>query len=301
MRYTFVFLLMYLTPLMAISQQRPDTTFSFTIESPRYTPGAGSTICIDSAHNNFHTLDGGFSPFARVVREDGYRVIDSNKSITIERLEECDIYLIVNPLHESNIGNWTLPNPSAFTEQEIMDLANWVNSGGKFFLIADHMPFAGAAYDLGKSFGIEFSNGFATLEKEQNQPDIFSFENDRLKESPITGDGLTSVTSFTGSAFTYPEEALPVMVFKEGDFSLEPEVAWQFEEDTQTLDLGNYAQGVLIERGKGKVAVFGEAAMFTAQVINQGRENEFRVGINNTGLAPQNLDFLLNLIHWLDE
>lgn len=163
------------------------------------------------------------------------------------------------------------------------------------------MPFAGAAYDLGKSFGIEFSNGFATLEKEQNQPDVFSFENNRLKESPITGDGITSVTSFTGSAFKYPEDAIPVLVFKEGDFSLEPEIAWQFEEDTKTLDLENYAQGILMERGEGKVAVFGEAAMFTAQVINQGRENEFRIGINNTGLAPQNLEFLLNLIHWLDD
>lgn len=295
------FFLFLITPCVVFAQQQPDTSFSFSIESPEYEPGAGPTICIDSAHNNFHTLEGGFSPFARVVREDGYKVIDSNQSITRERLEVCDICIIVNPLHESNIGNWTLPNPSAFTEQEIMELGNWVNSGGRFLLIADHMPFAGAAYDLGKSFGIEFSNGFATLEKEQNQPDVFSFENDRLKESPITGDGITLVTSFTGSAFTYPTDAIPVMVFKEGDFSLEPEIVWQFEEDTKTLDLENYAQGVLMEPGEGKVAVFGEAAMFTAQVINQGRENEFRVGINNTGLAPQNLDFLLNLIHWLDE
>jgi len=292
---------MSLTPLAVLSQQQPDTTFSFTIENPRYVGGSGPTICIDSAHNNFHTLEGGFSPFSRVVQEDGYKVIDSNQSITSVQLEACDIYIIVNPLHESNIGNWTLPNPSAFTKQEILELGEWVDSGGKFFLIADHMPFAGAAYDLGKSFGIEFSNGFATLEKEQNQPDVFSFENNRLKESPITGGGILSVTSFTGSAFTYPEDAIPVMVFKEGDYSLEPDVAWQFEENIKTVQLDGYAQGVLLEIGEGRAAIFGEAAMFTAQVINQGTENEFRVGINNTGLAPQNLEFLLNLIHWLDE
>jgi len=300
MKYSFLFLMVLFIPMEALSQQQPDTTFSFAIENPKFEPGTGSNICIDSAHNNFHTLESGFLPFARVVRRDGYEVMDLSQSISVEKLEGCDIYIIVNPLHENNIGNWMLPNPSAFMDEEIQELQNWVFAGGSLFLIADHMPFAGAAYDLGKSFGINFSNGFATLEKEQSQPDVFSFENGRLKQSPITNGGITSVTSFTGSAFTYPQEAIPVMEFKKGDFSLEPEIAWQFEEDTKTIELDNYAQGVLLEVGEGRVAVFGEAAMFTAQVINPGADNEFRVGINNKDLAPQNLQFLLNVIHWLD-
>lgn len=293
--------ILLLFPFLLIAQQQPDTTFTINIEAPAYPTGEGPTICIDSAHNNFHTSEGGFAPFARVVQADGYKVRNYNSSLeTTDKLSNCDIFMIVNPLHESNLGNWVLPNPSAFTDQEIQTLNSWVQQGGNFFLIADHMPFAGAANELGQSFGFEFSNGFATPEKEQNQPDLFTLQNGRLKESPVSGNEITSITSFTGSAFTYPQNAVPVMVFTEGDFSLEPKIAWEFEEDTKTIPIEGYAQGALLEYGSGKIAVFGEAAMFTAQIINTP-DGAFEIGLNNPDLAPQNLRFLLNIMHWLDD
>lgn len=122
-----------------------------------------------------------------------------------------------------------MPTPTAFTLQEIKEIHTWVENGGSLFLIADHMPFGGAASDLAATFGFEISNGFAVLAGTENQPDIFSVENGRLPESPVS-DEITTVTSFTGSAFTYPEAAVPVMIFQKGDYSLEPEIAWQFEE-----------------------------------------------------------------------
>lgn len=290
-----------LFPFLVNAQQMVDTAFVFDIEDPAYPNAQGPIICIDSAHNNFHMAEKGFAPFARVVRADGYNIRDFNSSLeTTNGLSGCDIFMIVNPLHKSNLGNWVLPNPSAFTEQEIQNLNNWVKKGGSFFLIADHMPFAGAVNKLGQSFGFEFSNGFATPEKEQNQPDLFSLQNGRLRESPVSGNKITSITSFTGSAFTYPENAIPVMIFTEGDFSLEPKIAWQFEENTQTIPIGGYAQGALLEYDSGKIAVFGEAAMFTAQIIKTPN-GEFKIGLNNPDLAPQNLPFLLNIIHWLDD
>lgn len=51
--------------------------------------------------------------------------------------------------------------------------------------------------------------------------------------------------------------------------------------------------GAVMKYGMGKIAVFGEAAMFTAQ-----KRNNDAVGFN----APQalkNLQFILNLFHWL--
>lgn len=212
---------------------------------------------------------------------DGYKVSDAGAQIDLTSLSPCEIIVIVNPLHESNIQNWVLPNPSAFTEEEIEELNIWVKDGGSLLLIADHMPFAEAAYDLASSFGFMLSNGFATLEKESNQPDIFSLENGRLLESPVSGDEITMITLFTGSVFTFPEQAIPVMVFKKGDFSVEPEIAWQFQTNTDTLEINGFAQG----------APFGEAAMFTAQIINT-EQGEFRIGINNERLAPQNLHFI---------
>ena len=173
---------------------------------------------------------------------------------------------------------WVLPNPSAFTAQEVKEINQWVNEGGRLFLVADHMPFGGAAFNLAESFGFEFSNGFARLKKEGNHTDYFSLQNERLKEHPMLEGEIQSVTTFTGSAFTYPEEAELILRFKEGDISLEPEIAWQFADTTKTIDLENYAQGAVMNYGKGKLAVFGEAAMFTARDITN-ENGTFKVGL----------------------
>lgn len=299
--FPLTFLLMICCATLLNAQQMPDTTFAIDISSPSYLGESGPMICIDSAHNNFHTLEGGYAPFARVMRADGYRVSDLTAPIeSIEVLNGCNIYMIVNPLHASNLGNWQLPTPSAFSDDEIDVINTWVENGGSLFLIADHMPFGGAAKELAASFGFKISNGFAFLDKPENQPDIFNRENGRLPESPILQDEITTVTSFTGSAFTYPEKAIPVLVFNEADYSLEPEIAWQFDDDTKRIDLTGYAQGALLEVGMGKVAMFGEAAMFTAQTFTGQDGTVIRAGFNSKRIAPQNLDFLLNLIHWLD-
>ena len=56
-------------------------------------------------------------------------------------------------------------------------------------------------------------------------------------------------------------------------------------------------QGAVIRHGKGRVAVFGEAAMFTAQVIERNGQ-VVRFGMNDPA-ASQNAQFVLNVLHWL--
>lgn len=299
-KISFLILVFGLYCATAQSQQRFDTTFTPHIVEPLFDESFAPVICIDSAHNNLHTLGGGFSPFARLMKANGFRMQDMNSSVSNrEVLLGCDIYAIVNPLHESNLGNWRLPNPSAFTMQEINEINQWVNEGGRLFLVADHMPFGGAAFELGQSFGFEFSNGFARLEKEGNHPDYFSLQNERLQEHPMLAGEIQSVTTFTGSAFIYPEEAELILSFKKGDISLEPEIAWQFADTTKTIDLENYAQGALMNYGKGKLAVFGEAAMFTARDITN-ENGTFKVGFNSR-LAPNNQQFTVRLLRFLVE
>ncbi|MFY0698976.1 MAG: hypothetical protein JXR11_14045 [Balneola sp.] len=299
-KISFLVLILGLYCLTVQSQQRFDTTFTPHIVEPLFDESFAPVICIDSAHNNLHKLGGGFSPFARLMKANGFQMRDMNSSVSnIEVLLGCDIYAIVNPLHESNLGNWRLPNPSAFTTQEIKEIDQWVNEGGRLFLVADHMPFAGAAFELAKSFGFNFSNGFARLKKEGNQPDYFSLQNERLEEHPMLEGEIQSVTTFTGSAFTYPEEAELILTFKEGDISLEPEIAWQFADTTKTIDLENYAQGALMNYGKGKLAVFGEAAMFTARDVTN-ENGTFKVGFNSR-LAPNNQQFAVRLMRYLVE
>lgn len=53
-------------------------------------------------------------------------------------------------------------------------------------------------------------------------------------------------------------------------------------------------QGAYMKYGKGRIVIFGEAAMFTAQL--QGKN---KMGMS-TKSASQNAQFLLNTIHWLD-
>jgi len=54
-------------------------------------------------------------------------------------------------------------------------------------------------------------------------------------------------------------------------------------------------QGAALTRGRGRVAAFGEAAMFSAQVSG----NERRPMGLNMGTAAENPQFLLNVMHWL--
>ncbi len=281
-----------------VAQQAPDTTFTPKVIEPTYEIGKGPVICIDSAHNNFHTLYGGFAPFARLVRANGFRVKDLDKAIVdSEVLSDCNIYAIINALNEINLGNWTLPNPSAFEDDEILAINDWVFDGGSLFIVADHMPFAGAASELAKSFGFNFRNGFTYLDKEENQSDIFSVQNGRLKNSELLDEEINSVTSFTGSAFTYPKDAKVLMLLNEEDYSLEPEVAWQFNEETSRISLENHSQGAVLDYKKGKVAVFSEAAMFTAQIVTR-QTRTFNIGFTSIR-APNNQSFALRLMEYL--
>ena len=234
-----------------------------------------------------------------MLRRDGYRVVRSRKKLSPETLEKLDILVIANPLHPSNDRNWVLPTPSAYTEKEISSLHDWVEKGGSLLLIADHMPFPGAAEALAKAFGVEFSNGFAQPKSMiKGQPDIFRLGS-RLNNSVVTEgrnetERVDAVASFTGSAFKPPAGAIPLIVFEPGSISLEPERAWKFYDSTPKRDIGGWSQGALLEVGKGRVALFGEAAMFTAQISGNGRQ----MGMSSP-MASQNHQFLLNVMHWL--
>jgi hypothetical protein len=300
----FIFISGLLNVLVStsIGQQVPDTLYTFPIARKAYPDHDGPVIFIDEAHNNFHTINGGFYAFGKLLALDGYQVKGLDKAITgSDIIQDCRILVIANALNDNNVDRWIAPTPSAFTNEEISAIKRWVYNGGNLLLIADHMPFAGAAYELGKAFGFEFINGYAfTSAESQWPPSVFYLKKGTLKSSPVTSGfkddrNIDSVATFTGSAFKAPGEAIAVLSFLEEHFSLQPDTAWRFHDNTAIINLAGYCQGALLEYGKGRVAVFGEAAMFTAQIAN----GTFKVGFNSDR-APQNAQFTLNLIHWLD-
>ena len=152
---------------------------------------------------------------------------------------------------------------------------------------------------LAAALGFEFRNGFAMV-PDRKGPDPFRRDDGSLVRHPIT-DGrqprerVDQVLSFTGQAFRSPDEAEPLMVLGPGFVSLEPEEAWEFDDQTPRVDVAGYHQGAVLSRGQGRVAVFGEAAMFTAQrTAGEGRP----MGMNADG-AEHNAQFALNVVHWL--
>ncbi len=277
------------------AQQVADTLYSPVISNPVYGKGEGSIILIDEAHHNFHTLNGRFKAFARVLEKDGFVVRASSELFTHAQLSKGKILVISNALHASNAEQWTLPTPSAFTDSEIEVVNSWVKNGGSLFLIADHMPFPGAAEKLAASFGFKLYNGFAM---KTGGKDIF-VPGDGLMVNTLTKgrnekEMITSLQSFTGQAFEIPATAHSVIVLNSKYEVKMPQTAWEFKKDTPTVSGQNLSQGAYMNYGKGRVVIFGEAAMFTAQL--QGKN---KVGMNVES-ASQNAQFLLNAIHWLD-
>lgn len=283
------------------SQQRAGNIDIPKIEHPRFLNSARQTIYIDQMHQNFHRKEGRFKPFADLLTADGYKL---DSIINFKKLKTDDILVIANPVHQKNFRNWRRPIHTAFAKTEIDFLQNWVKKGGRLILIADHMPFAGATNNLANAFGFNFYDGFAYLQKEKrNLPDVFSEDNERLISSEITdgtlGKKINTITTFTGSAFTIPKTAKGILKFKKDDYCLTPDIAWQFNEDTPRQDLEDKYQGAILKYGKGKIAVFGEAGMFTAQTITNN-SGTYKFGFHAES-APNNVEFIRNLFFWLSK
>jgi hypothetical protein len=282
------------------SQQIADTTFNPVIPRPEYARGIGPIVAIDEGHYNFHTAGGRYLPFARLLRADGYVIKEYPGEFKKTELKDVRILVIANALNKINTENWFLPTPSAFSLKEITTVQKWVNAGGSLFLIADHMPMGGAATDLAAAFGFGFTNGFAA-DTTVPGPAFFSRKDNTLLSCSITNgrndiETVNKVVTFTGQAFKIPAEAASVICFDERYLLLETDTAWVFNSNTKYTPIKDWSQGAYMKYGKGRVVMFGEAAMFTAQLAGP---QAIRVGMNSD-YAEENYKLLLNIIHWLD-
>lgn len=235
--------------------------------------------------------------FAKVVEADGYTVKANEAPFTTESLSGTRILVIANAL--GNDGPWVLPTAPAFTKEEVAVVEKWVRDGGSLFLIADHMPFGGAAARLGRAFGFNWVDGYAM--RDDGAPEHFSRQQGTLAEHPITSgtslqERIDSIAVFTGSAFLPPPKATRITDLRDDYFILLPGSAGQFSDTTAWIDGRYFANAAALEHGKGRVVCFGEAAMFSAQ--RQGPDR-LPMGMNQPG-AEQNPQLLLNIIHWLD-
>lgn len=55
------------------SGQIPDRSYRPLIAEPAFAQGEGPLMCLDEAHNNFHTLENRFWAFGELLSQDSYK------------------------------------------------------------------------------------------------------------------------------------------------------------------------------------------------------------------------------------
>jgi hypothetical protein len=292
-------LLALLVASSTLAQQVPDTTFAPPVPTPSFAPGTGPVVCIDEGHHEFHTMGERFAAFARLVARDGFVVRPLTGHVTRAALDSTRVLVVSNALAEVNVDEWRLPVASAFADDEVRAIEGWVRDGGALLLVADHMPFGGAAEDLAAAFGVQLSNGFAR-DPAGNMNFVLRRAEGRLKPHAITdgrgpGERVDSITVFTGEAFRAAVPVDTLLAVPPGTVLLLPQVAWQFSALTPALRADGMLVGAALAHGRGRVVVYGEAAMLTAQLAGPER---MPVGMNSPG-APDHARLVLNTVRWL--
>ena len=295
-RRSLVEALIFILALASVvsSQQQADPTFDASVKNPAYTT-AHPKVLIDEAHFNFHTASGRYKPFADLVGNDGYSVTPNKEKFTAESLKGSDVLVIANAgAAQPASADRTRP---AFTEAECDVVREWVREGGALLLIADHAPAGSAAANLAARFGVDMSKGFTgdPVNYERVVLDTswirFSRANKNLGDHPITrgrdaSERVNSVLSFTGQSLNGPGGGTALMKLSAQAYDVDDP---NNPDKAKITSAAGRAQAVALSLGKGRVVVFGEAAMLTAQNRN--------FGMNYPG--TDNRQFALNVMHWL--
>lgn len=294
------------------SSQQADPDFQPQSITLSFASDKSPLVFVDEAHNNFLTISGRYKPFEQVLSSNGYTVRPNTKSFTLERLEQADILVIANAL-DRNRSDWQPPFGSALNDDEVDSIKRWVIDGGSLLLIADHTPFPKVVEKLALAFGFKFSNGHVG-------PALFRSSDASLSEHPITHGAkqsskeigrplfigelqqsaspnrqITQVKTFGGSAFKAPDEANSLLTLGQSAVSIEPDIPFQVRASTPRIPMKGWSQGAVLKFGKGRVAVFSEAMMFSSQLdLKTGKTYGLRAVD-----AEQNEQFLLNIMLWL--
>ena len=295
MRFFKICVLLLVLASSALAQQQPDLEFNTSVENPAYSKN-GPRVMFDEAHHNFHTSEGRYKPFVDLIFNDGYRVIRSRRPFSKQSLDSFKVLVVANALGAEEMDD-TGADESAFNEEEIQAVYDWVKGGGALLLIADHAPFGGAAAALATKFGVEMSKGY-TFDTPNSFGGaasflIFSRENKLLSTHPITEgrnekERINRVLSFTGQSLKGPEDGASIL--KLSDTAQDS----PNHEQKSMVSAAGRAQALAFKVGKGRVVVQGEAAMLSAQIT--GAE-KFKMGMNIEGF--DNKQYALNLMRWL--
>ena len=81
----------------ALAQQFADPEFDAKVDRPAFTD-THPLVLVDEAHNNYHTTDGRYKPFADLLKNDGYNVSPIKEKLTAKGLKGCSILVVANAM-----------------------------------------------------------------------------------------------------------------------------------------------------------------------------------------------------------
>jgi len=301
---TFIATLLLSALLTACGGVHSDPKFRAAVERPAFT-GTRPVAAIDEAHGNRHTARGRFKPFATVLAADGWTIRRHREALSSASLAGVRLLVACNAVLDDARG-------SAFTEAEIDSVEAFVRGGGSLLLVADHAPFGEASRALSERFGIGMAGGEVQdpTRAEPGYTDpaqlVFDEASGTLGEHPILSgrsedERVRRVVTFTGQALVAPPPAVPLLLLSASAQDV-PVLDVRFQKGLFGVDRyttfgdlvptrGN-CQAAALRWGAGRVVVFGEAAVLTAQVDGEQR---FGMDWPNT----QNRQLALNVARWL--
>jgi hypothetical protein len=287
-------------PAAAQESQSSDPSFDVRVPSPAY-PRRHPAVLFDEGHFNVHTSAGTYDAFARLIANDGYRVVPIRSRLDRQTLGRAAVLIIANALGAADPEQPSAARP-AFTEEECDAIQSWVRNGGSLLLVTDHEPAASAAESLVTRFGIGTSRNFA-LDRQNHFTQagwpgnlVFTRESGLLAEHPIiNGRGTTErvnrVITFGGQSLRGPSEAVPILRLGDSATTLFAFPARQAE-----FSAAGRAMMIAMRYGRGRIVVTGEAAMLSAQLLREAN-GTFPFGMNVPGF--DNRQLALNVMHWL--
>lgn len=289
--------------LQACSSEVP---FDAKVLQPAFAEGAGPSVLFDEGHHNRHDIGGSYKPFAKLLKNDGFRLDGAKGPLTAEALSKANILVIVSAQPQTDTND-----APALSAEEVARIVGWVRRGGALLLVTDHYPFPNAVMNLAAALGLDVAKGM-TLDAAHSRKGsgddsrlIFSRENGLLGDHPIIRgrnprEAVRLVETFTGDAFKPRIAITPLLKLApsaENRVGV-PKVVRNGGDSSVTVDFVNpqsangWVQGAAYQLGSGRVVALAEAAMITAQE-NKG----VPIGMNAPG--NDNRQFLLNTMRWL--
>jgi hypothetical protein len=254
-------------------------------------------IAIDEGHFNLHTINGTYAVLAGTLKEAGFNVSGHTGPFSTENLANVDVLIIANPfpdIRDSLIARAnragepfrysSAATRSAFTNDEVEAIRNWVSKGGSLLLILDHAPHGKTGELLAAAFGVE-SRNVSTLDRASRDPEVDTTEAATIlftKSKGLLGEHLIltdidSVTTYTGESLLGPPRSAVLLTL--------PSTAIDLDWDASTKKFRNLSangrvQALAFEYNPGRVVVLGEAAMTNPLYTSRSNRGNWKMTLN---------------------